>query len=1129
MTFDANGIIDSVLPFVDKGKTHLNSASSIIASIDIPDDFPSATMLRTTIPNNIILIDSTLSTTKSWLNKKIEDMNNAERKNKLLFTNSTSVFNSTTPFSPNLNATGAVVTSPVCATTYTEKSTGAKIASNVTSVFTSIGGWFSDRWEDVKNIGATVWEHTTSFLASVANLLISLAKGISQLIETLIDLVVIIAAGIGSAGTGLYDAYQAIRGAITGEEWSSATKAMWSGVMGYVAEDHVGSVVANWYKEGNWLHGLDEVAYAPFKSDGIACQIGSGLGYVAGIIALTIATAGIGTAAVGAAGAAAGITLSTTAAGVIASGIIIGTITFSSATASTWEAQRDKSWEGVERSYQKGEIDYETYESFKQIRSMSDEEWKGVQEAHKAGQIIEEDYNSLKSIREMPNEWKTTENLLAGFKEGGIEGGKAAAITIATMGIGSKLTGLANSKLPSLLSKLPKGGNTVVTKLLGNIVEETSESVIEYGSELAITKSFKGAYKNTGGAFGIATSMGLGILLDIDLPGIKKMDVDVDKLVTKQQKINNFFGVDIVDQINVDGKIIQVYKAIEGGVPYKINGFREGVIDNISSFTNKITSPKNNIDVNLSNIAAKTVADIDLPIEYDLGYHLYDYQAKQYKTISDNLIMDSQQMPKEIQEKMRAVLCEGKYENFTIDSHLMNKNNGSIEASRRLHLASLLQADPVAFDVISKNNINLYHGTNSNALDSILKNGMHSEASSLKNGLSVSTGEFSYNPRDFVSFTDDMGLALGYSTLSPSANALTDTSFSVLVGTSTDSLTDVKTVRVGSDTPEVGIGDNLSIEKIKVLAVPESKVVEVQQLINKYGQNHIKVIKSEGIAQSTRLASKFDPNTNLVVDPEDLIIKSKKAEVKEFAQKSINVEEFPEYITIKTSEGFQTISKKVVDEYVEDFVANTKLLDPTSIPKDNSLNSFVKENNYNLRRTYAENNLNLDFNNLPDAVKYTPVQGMDRDIALQIYNEGTTLFQEVSMADIVGSTTRDKGTFLLKLMTDKRYEDVAINHMQTKGGEALRESFKDAVVGTPTQGGEGVVELVELDGKYYVGSDGNHRMVTLKLEYLNEISKATTPDQIAAINKKYTFTLPVVSTDHSIITKSAINVDGGFH
>lgn len=503
LVFNANGINNDVIPKLKTSKTNLNSSKTKLSSIDIPTNFNYYSKLNN-MSEDIEAIRTQIQNLIDWLNTKIDSFSSLEKKN---FSNNL-VFNNTSSFSNSIFTTNKkLVTTTVKPINYTEKNTGAKVSSSSKSVFTSIEFWASKKWEDLKsNTGATIWKDVKSALASIANLFLAFAKGVVKFIETLIDLLDIIGTGILTIGTAIGDI-------IVGNDWAT-TKEMWKETMAFVAKDHVGSEAEKFYKTtpaGQWL---DNNAYSPFKSDGIACEISEGLGYVVGLIALTVVTAGTGTAV---AGASTAVSAST----VITSSAIVGLTTFSSVTAATWADMKDKSWAGVEESYKNGEVDQETYNSFKQIHDMSDEEWSKIEESYKNGEISEEDYNSIKSIREMPDEWQTTENIKEGLKKGGWEGTKAAAITMATMGIGSKLSGLVTSKLPALVSKLPNGTQLVTSKLISNVVEETSEAGVQFGSELVSTKSVSKAFENVGGKWGIALDLGLGILLDLDLPGKK--------------------------------------------------------------------------------------------------------------------------------------------------------------------------------------------------------------------------------------------------------------------------------------------------------------------------------------------------------------------------------------------------------------------------------------------------------------------------------------------------------------------------------------------------------------------------------------------------------------------------------
>lgn len=130
------------------------------------------------------------------------------------------------------------------------------------------------------------------------------------------------------------------------------------------------------------------------------------------------------------------------------------------------------------------------------------------------------------------------------------------------------------------------------------------------------------------------------------------------------------------------------------------------------------------------------------------------------------------------------------------------------------------------------NNINLFHGTNSNALPSILKYGMKSVDELEKSGITVSTGEEWSRPqgRSFISFTNDPRIAENYSLMGHSDKKK---SFPVIVGISTNDLKNMRTCRVYSDLPEIGIRDSAPLEYIKFIGVPNENLKYVKRLAKK--------------------------------------------------------------------------------------------------------------------------------------------------------------------------------------------------------------------------------------------------------------------------------------------------------
>ena len=183
---------------------------------------------------------------------------------------------------------------------------GAKITDKAESLLEKASSWWSDveDWWDkdalpaIKTAANTVWGVIKSVGATVATFVQSLVEGIMQFGEAIVDLVILVGAGLASIFTGLYDGGQAILGAITGEEWSSVTKEMWEGTKGVVSTQYVTGWFDSLYSNteyGQWLannaYGFDTTR-----------SIGSGIGYIAGVVLLSIATFGVGGAAVAGSG-----------------------------------------------------------------------------------------------------------------------------------------------------------------------------------------------------------------------------------------------------------------------------------------------------------------------------------------------------------------------------------------------------------------------------------------------------------------------------------------------------------------------------------------------------------------------------------------------------------------------------------------------------------------------------------------------------------------------------------------------------------------------------------------------------------------------------------------------------------
>lgn len=175
---------------------------------------------------------------------------------------------------------------------------GSKITDKAESLLEKASSWWSDVedwWNDdalpaIKTAANTVWGVIKSVGATVAVFVQSLVEGILQFVEAIIDFVALVGTGVASIVTGLYDGGQAIYGAITGNEWSSVTKQMWSGTMGFVSTQYVTGWFDSLYQDTGYGQWLANNAYG-FD---ITRSIGTGIGYIAGVVILTIATFGAG-------------------------------------------------------------------------------------------------------------------------------------------------------------------------------------------------------------------------------------------------------------------------------------------------------------------------------------------------------------------------------------------------------------------------------------------------------------------------------------------------------------------------------------------------------------------------------------------------------------------------------------------------------------------------------------------------------------------------------------------------------------------------------------------------------------------------------------------------------------------
>lgn len=175
-----------------------------------------------------------------------------------------------------------------------------------------------------------------------------------------------------------------------------------------------------------------------------------------------------------------------------------------------------------------------------------------------------------------------------------------------------------------------------------------------------------------------------------------------------------------------------------------------------------------------------------------------------------------------MKNELDKILKEGKTGNNGLGAHFLRKDNPRIEAQRRISMAYLLVNDRDTYEYLKENHINIFHGTNANALVGIAKYGLQSVDKIIESKREVRSGEAwsrIKGKRSFISVTDVFDIAWNYMQIDPK-------SFSAIICTSDEKMVEdnIKTCPVSSDVSEIGIRDELPLGTIKCVLVPKDNV-----------------------------------------------------------------------------------------------------------------------------------------------------------------------------------------------------------------------------------------------------------------------------------------------------------------
>ena len=517
--FDQNGINNKVKPQINGSINNLNSAIGIISSINIPSNFAHSSTLRN-INNNIRNSEQKISQINKWVSSLAARFQEAEAKSNNIVNSMVSKITTNT----DINKTGAKVQTQKNIKNVSNNKD--KLETNITSRLEKIFTLGKKIYNGIKDVGAKVVEGCENFYKDIIEPIFesdaaqktkaviadakvttqSLVKGVLQFGESLFDAAAIAATGLQSIYTGMGDGINYLSKVITGneEDFQSRTTKNWENTMSFVAEEHVENLFSSYYKSnivGKWL---SENADEAFKPDGVVSNIASGIGYVGGVITLTIGTLGAGTALTGA-GAAAGATTTAigtaTATTTTTGAVISGIAATGKYTQEHWASARDASWEGIERMYDKGEITLEQLKSFEMIKSLSEEQWKEIVSDFESGKITEDEYSTMKQIYEMPEDWTTLENGIKGLGYG-----------IAN-GVWEGVQWYVGGKIGNWTMK---GTSKVVTSTV-RVGVDTTFNALDTPYRVAIDaitsdRNLKESWLNQGGCSSVITNVGIGLI-----------------------------------------------------------------------------------------------------------------------------------------------------------------------------------------------------------------------------------------------------------------------------------------------------------------------------------------------------------------------------------------------------------------------------------------------------------------------------------------------------------------------------------------------------------------------------------------------------------------------------------------
>ena len=496
-----------------------------------------------------------------------------------------------------------------------------------------------------------------------------------------------------------------------------------------------------------------------------------------------------------------------------------------------------------------------------------------------------------------------------------------------------------------------------------------------------------------------------------------------------KEKIRNTTGV-ILTKVGEVGNLLKGFVIKSDS---KINESLQEMVAEVQ--TNEIT---NKIDVDISN-----GLDINTPSQYS------DYSLRQIiepPKIKDifNKFFELATDDK-IKSKLQEILYNGGVDGFGFSTHLLNQDNPFIEAQRRIAMANLYITQPDTFNTLVENKINIFHGTSSSILSSILQHGLKSGLELQQSGINVTTGEswsrIGGEQRNVISLTDLLGLAKFYSEYSAIESKL-DSTFGIVVATTVEDVMQEKIVRIPSDPPELDIESKLPVEKIKAILVPYDKIEIVKNMMQ---NSNIQVLAINNNTESFYYIDydgvieiyddKFNELKNMLSQRANEIKNNNKAE------QTINEQEtlIPDSSMNKTNE----VSEKITE--INNILST--ILPANYYHGDITISKMFNKTYYNIPIIYSESSIDYSIIDLYPTNYYIRVSidggNIEQQIRTQlesIVSKNTKINENIEQANTVDDTISEE---LVIKTSNGGLSEFTIDEKQ--GNVSIEQNDKDLI------------------------------------------------------------------------------------